>query len=128
MQLGAERDIGIAELDAAEGVRGIKATFAEARQAVVGHGRAHLAFIIGGMNDPLKRGGCFASVGGSGVQAEKRLLQVETLGRTVHDLPVMQVAAPAERDDARADAAERQANLAQMILIVSLKRGECIAV
>jgi len=86
---------------------------------MIGDGRAARAFVISRRNDPFKGSGCPALVSRFGVQAEEGLPQIETLCRAVDDLPIMEIAAPAERNDARADAADWQPDLSQVILIVA---------
>ena len=108
LQLGAQRDIRVAEADLAEGIGGFETTMAEAGQAVIGNEGAARAFIIGRRDDAFQciHGG--RAVAMAGVQGEKCLFDIEALGGPIDDFPVVQVAATAKRDDAGADAAERQ--------------------
>jgi len=74
---------------------------------------------------------CFFAAGSTafrpGVKREERGYAtgrgIESLGRAIHDFPVAQVAAPAERHRTGADAAERQGDAPKMLLVVPGENG-----
>ena len=88
---------------------------AELGQAVIGQGDAGAAFVIGPVDGAFEGAGHGGGALRFGVKREERADGaragwIETLGGTVDDLPIAQVAASAERDGAGADAAQRQGN------------------
>ena len=95
---------------------------------MIRHSGAARAFVVGWRDDAFQRPCACRAISGFGEQTEECLLQVEALGWAIDDLPIVQVAAPAQGDDAGADAAQRQPDLAQMLLIIAAKRGDVLIV
>ena len=96
----------------------------ETRQAVVGDGGAARAYVICRRDNAFQSSCRGIAINCSGVEAKEGLLQIEAFGWPIHNLPIVQIAAPAERDDCRFDqhAAKWQPNLSQLILTVTDNR------
>ena len=107
-----ERDLAVGELDLGEGVFALEAGLLHARQA----GHEDAAEAETGREGRLERALEDADellAGLLEVEGEEGEGHVDALAGPVEDLPVAEVAAAAERDRARADAAEREGDLVE---------------
>ena len=107
-----ERDLAVGELDLGEGVFALEAGFLHARQA----GHEDAAEAEAGRERRLDRTLEDADVLLArllDVEGEEGEGHMDALAGPVEDLPVAEVAAAAERDRARADAAEREGDLVE---------------
>ena len=114
-----QRHILIFQIHLAEGIGGLEATVTKPGQAMVGDRGAGLAFKVLDRDGALQRPRTGVAVGVAGVQREEGLLRLKALGRSVDDFPVLQVAAPAQRDGAGADTAEGQGDTPQVFAFVA---------
>ena len=118
LQLCSERYTLVAERHGAKGVCRFKSAIAEARQAMIGNGGAASAFVIGRGMTPSSAVAVRLPSADFVYKLKKLCCKSNAFCRAVDDLPIVEIAAAAERDDAGADAAERQPDLSQVVLVV----------
>jgi hypothetical protein len=119
LQAHREGNVRVGKQNLPERISSLEGTSAEARQGVIGQRAACSALIIDGV-DGTFQSAChrFLTIW-LRIQREKRMGRHETFGGPVHDFPIAQIAAPAQRNRARADAAQGQGDTSQMLLIVA---------
>ncbi|MGC4105810.1 MAG: hypothetical protein QM753_05545 [Thermomicrobiales bacterium] len=127
LQPDSERDIGVAERDLPEGVRGLEGGVQEAGQSGVRGDFAQVALVGLGEEIPFETAGDNPGALALGADGEEGVLGGVALGRPVHHLPVVEVAASAEGDGASADAAEREGDAFQRAILVGGEDGPATA-
>jgi hypothetical protein len=102
----------VGESDMSEGIGAAKSRLAQARQPGVLAGEETHLSDKGGQDLPLEDAGDGSLSLSLGPQGEKGEGEGASFGGAIEDLPIAQLATPAERDGAGADSAEREGDLA----------------
>ena len=130
-----ERDghVRVAQAKLRQRIGGVERGVGEARQTVVGRGRAERALEVHGVEIAFQQSrdrrlvlGLHAGSeegAGLGHVARHGHLGDEALGGAVDDLPVAEISPPAERDGAGADAAEGHGHAPKMLAAIGAQDG-----